>query len=67
MQLDVDNEQNVEMLYYQLFDINGKLLQKQENIAVENQIKMIDYKKGTYFLNIIMNNKQIKSFKIVKN
>ncbi len=67
LQLDVDNEQNVEMLYYQLFGINGQLLQKQEILAVETQIKMADYKQGIYFLNIVANKQKLKSFKIVKN
>ncbi|MBI9068929.1 MAG: T9SS type A sorting domain-containing protein [Salinivirgaceae bacterium] len=65
LQLKVERDIQ-ENMSCQLFDINGKLLKTQNNLAIETQIEMSEYKQGVYFLKIIENNKQIKTFKIIK-
>ena len=54
-------------LSFQLFDINGKLI---ENKKVENSrthISMGNLVAASYLLNVIQGNKSIKIFKIIKN
>lgn len=52
-------------LSYQLFDLNGKLIRNQKKMITET-ITLNDFKSGTYLLKILQNNKEIKTFKIIK-
>lgn len=52
-------------LSYQLFDLHGKLLKNKKNTSGE-KIALEKFKSGTYLLKIIQNNKEIKTFKIIK-
>ncbi len=54
-------------LSFQLYDMNGKLFQKQEITSSETKIIMSDLSPATYFVNIMRGNKGIKTFKIIKN
>ena len=65
LMLQIDNfDKN---LSYQLFDFSRKLLES--NTIVENStiIKMEQLSTGSYFLKVFQNNKEIKTFKIIKN
>lgn len=52
---------------YQLFDINGRLLEDQKLDAENTSIPMENKPLGTYFLKVTHENQEIKSFKILKN
>jgi hypothetical protein len=58
---------NTENLIYQLFDISGKLLEYNKVKDNETIIDMSQLVPSTYFLKIIQNTKDVKSFKIIKN
>ncbi|WP_395052011.1 T9SS type A sorting domain-containing protein [Flavobacterium sp.] len=64
--LKVDNF-NFENLQINLSDITGKLLQSQKISNQETQIQMESLPQAIYFLNVLDNNKTIKTFKIIKN
>ena len=49
-----------------LFDLKGNLIFKQKMINKEQNIKMNNYNSGTYILKITENNKEIKTFQIIK-
>lgn len=51
----------------QLFDLQGKLLYAQCISNQETSIKMEEYSTGSYFLKVIGNNQELKTFKIIKN
>jgi hypothetical protein len=53
-------------LHFQLFDMNGKLLQTKKMTDKETQIDMSSYANSSYFIRIIKNNQLIKTFKIIK-
>jgi len=57
----------VENLRFQLYDINGSLLQDNKVEGNETSIVMSNYMSATYFLKVTDNNKVIKTFKIIKN
>lgn len=57
---DTDN------LSYQLFDINGKLLESKKAEGNETIIVISNLVPATYFLRVVENNEEIKTFKIVK-
>jgi len=56
-----------ENLTYQLFDINGKLLENKKIDGNETRIVMYNLVPATYFLKVIQCNKEVKTFKIIKN
>ncbi len=53
-------------LLYQLFDMNGKLLQTEKITDNQTSITMGKYASATYLVKVIQENKEIKTFKIVK-
>lgn len=61
--------ENYEMqnLRYQLYDINGSLLQDSKIENSETSITINNLVSATYFLKVTDNNKVIKTFKIIKN
>jgi hypothetical protein len=69
--LNIDNivktSHDLSHLSYQLYDMNGKLLQENQLSENENQIDMSDYPATVYFLRINKNNQTIKEFKVIKN
>ena len=64
--LSVDNFE-VSNLSYQVYDINGKLLETKKLEGNKTSIVMSNLVPATYFLKVIQSNKEVKTFKIVKN
>jgi Secretion system C-terminal sorting domain len=64
--LQVDNF-NFENLQFYLSDVTGKQLQSRKITEGETQIQMENLPQAVYFLNVLENNKTIKTFKIIKN
>jgi len=54
-------------LSYQLFNLDGKLLEYKEITDVVNVIKMSDFPMASYYLKIFENKIVVKTFKIIKN
>jgi len=54
-------------LQYQVFDINGKLLQSIKATGEETQINTSNLVPANYFVKVLDNKKEIKVFKIIKN
>lgn len=54
-------------LRYEIFDLNGRLLRKEEIRSVETSIPMGNYEEATYILNIYSGSNKLKTFKIIKN
>jgi hypothetical protein len=66
VRLKIENYE-VENLRYQLYDINGSLLQDNKVEGKETSIIMRNHLPATYFLKVTDKNKVIKTFKIIKN
>lgn len=56
-----------ENLSYQLYDISGKILEEKKIATNDVSISMLHLSNATYLLKVLNNNKEIKSFKIIKN
>ncbi|MCE1201342.1 MAG: T9SS type A sorting domain-containing protein [Bacteroidia bacterium] len=54
-------------LSYQLFDMNGRLLQNSKIYSSHTPLEMHNYHKAVYFLNLNYKNKTVKTYKIIKN
>lgn len=66
IQLKVENEK-LQDLSYQLFDVNGKLIESKKMSNTLETIRMENLASAIYFLKVTNNNKLVKSFKITKN
>jgi len=64
--LNVENYDN-ENLSYQLFDISGKLLENKKLTSNETTISMTNIVSAIYFLKVMENQIEVKTFKIIKN
>ena len=54
-------------VYFQLYDLQGKLLQSEKITGKQTSIVMNNLASATYFVKVVQRNKEIKSFKIIKN
>ena len=64
--LEVDIPDNAN-LFFQLYDIMGKLLVSKKLIDLKTTIPMTSLPPATYFLKVTDNQKVVKTFKIIKN
>jgi len=60
-------EFNLSALTFQLYDMTGKLLQNEKISGAQTSIVMNNLVPATYFVKVIQGNKEIKTFKIIKN
>ncbi|MBC8344608.1 MAG: T9SS type A sorting domain-containing protein [Bacteroidetes bacterium] len=67
LKIDASTTLSIQTLSYQLYDISGKLIEKKKISSNETIISSIYLVSGVYFLKVIDKNKEIKTFKIVKN
>ena len=56
-----------ENLFFQLYDMMGKLLVSKKLIDIKTTISMANLAPATYFLKVTDNQKVVKTFKIIKN
>jgi hypothetical protein len=63
--LSTENFEQKNMLY-QLYSISGNLLETKQINNSETRIYLQDYNPSIYFLKLINNDKEIKTFKIIK-
>ena len=56
-----------EKMEYHLIDLNGKTIIKNSISSSKTKIDLNTYSKGIYFIKIIKELKEIKTFKIIKN
>jgi hypothetical protein len=62
------SDYNNEKLTYQLYDMQGKLLNNGQVTAQQTQINTASLPPATYFINVVtQENKKVQSFKIIKN
>lgn len=62
------SDYNSEKLSYQVFDMQGKLLNNGQIETQETQIKIGNFPSATYFIHVLnKENKKVQSFKIIKN
>lgn len=60
------DEFDISNLSYQLYDMNGKLLQNEKITNNQTSIVMSNLVPATYLVNVTQSNKAIKTFKIIK-
>ena len=67
LKVDALTSLSIQSMSYQLFDINGKLLENKALEGTETSIVMSNLVPATYFLKVTEGNKELKTFKIIKN
>ena len=58
---------SIQSLSFQLYDVNGKLVQNNNVESNETNIMMSGFTSGTYLLKVNQGNTSFKTFKIIKN
>jgi len=58
---------SIESLSYQLYDIQGRVLENKRMTANPTSIPMSQVLPATYFVKVTQGNKELKTFKIIKN
>ena len=61
------DEFEISNLSFQLYDMNGKLLQSEKITGNQTSIVMSNLVPANYFVKVIQANKEVKTFKIIKN
>ena len=65
LQLKVESEK-LKDLYFQLYNMQGKLLENKKVTGNETSIDMSNLVPATYFVKVTEGNKEVKTFKIIK-
>ena len=66
LKVDASTTLSIREMQYQLYDMQGKLLQNKKLTGTETQIDMSNYVPSTYFVKVISKNQSIIEFKIIK-
>lgn len=66
LQLNIESEKLID-LSYQLYDMSSKLLQIEKITGNRTSIVTSNLVPATYFIKVIQGNKDVKTFKIIKN
>ncbi len=67
LKVDASTTLSIQSMSYQLFDISGKLLENKKLTGNEISIDMKNLVPSTYFVKVTDSNKEVKTFKIIKN
>ncbi len=67
LSVDSDDTINIESLNFLLHDINGKTIVKKKLESDKTRVDMTKLQPATYFLQVMKNSREIKTFKIIKN
>ena len=66
LEIDASASLSIQSMSYQLFDMQGKVLQNQKITGYLTNIDMNNLVPATYFVTVIQENKAIKIFKVIK-
>jgi len=58
---------NLNSMWYYLFDVTGKLLDSRQIVSEHTEIVFSHLPAASYFVKILENNNELKTFKIIKN
>jgi len=64
--LSVENS-NIQNMTCQLYDLQGKIIEKQKLDNRQTSISMVDLASGIYFIKVLNKNTEVKIFKVIKN
>lgn len=67
LEVDASTTLSSQLMIYQLFDTQGKLLQSEKITGNQTSIVMSPLAPATYFVKVIQGNRELKTFKIIKN
>lgn len=65
--LDENTTLALESMIYELFDVQGKLIFTDKIIDFKTTIDFKEFVPGIYYLRVSQNNRELQSFKVVKN
>ena len=66
LSIDASTTLSIHSLSYQLYDMNGKLLQEEKITGNQTRIVLSNLVPANYFVKVIQDDKELKTFKIIK-
>ena len=66
LEVDASTTLSIQSMTYQLYDMQGKLLQSEKITRNQTSIVMSNLIPATYFVKVIHVNKELKTFKVIK-
>ena len=66
LKLRIENY-DIKNLKYQIYDINGILYESEKVVEIETLVSLEKFVPGVYFMKVTDKNKEVKTFKIIKN
>ena len=66
LEVDASTTLSIQSMAYQLYDMQGKLLQNEKITSNQASIVMSNLVPATYFVKVTESNKEVKTFKIIK-
>jgi len=66
LKVDASTARNVQEMRYQLYDMNGRLLASEEIVSDITTIETSQLSPATYFVKVLGDNKEMKTFKVIK-
>ena len=67
LSIDASTKLSIQSMSYQLYDMQGKLIQNEKITGKQTNIVMSNLLPATYFVKVVQKNKELKTFKIIKN
>ena len=67
LKVDASTTLSIQSLSYQIYDLSGSLLDNKKITDTQTIIEMANYSAAIYFLKVIDDKKEVKTFKIIKN
>ena len=67
LSIDASTPLSIQSMSYQLNDMQGKLIQNEKITGKQTSIVMSNLKAATYFVKVNQENKNVKTFKIIKH
>ena len=58
---------NIENITYALYDVQGKLIEKQKVVMNQTSISLVDFANAIYLIRVFNYENEVKAFKIIKN
>lgn len=67
LEVNASTTLSIQSMTYQLYDMSGKLLQNEKITDNQTSIVMRNLVPAIYFVKVVQGNKELKTFKIIKN
>jgi len=66
LKVDASVSQNIQAMRYQIFDMNGRMIAAEEIVSDVTTIETAQLSPATYFVKVLGDDQELKTFKVIK-